>query len=35
MVSFLLFYKLCERAEQTFSLFMVDKKVQMSELAFW
>lgn len=35
MVCFVLFYKLCERAESIFSLYMVDKKVPMSQLAFW
>lgn len=35
MISFVLFYKLCERAEQTFSLFMVDKRVPNSTMALW
>lgn len=35
LVCFVSFYKLCERAEQTFSLFMVDKKVPTSKMAFW
>jgi sugar phosphate permease len=33
LVSFVLFYKLCERSEQTFALFLVDKKVPREELA--
>lgn len=35
MVAFVLTYKLCERAEQTFSLFMVDKRIPTAQLAFW
>lgn len=35
MINFVLFYKLCERAEQTFSLFMVDKNVPKSQMALW
>jgi len=33
MIAFVLFYKLCERAEQTFALYLVDKKVPREELA--
>merc|ERR1711994_1000625 len=35
MVCFVMFYKLCERAEQTFSLYLVDKHVPTSTLAAW
>lgn len=35
MMAFVLFYKLCERAEQTFTLFMVDKRVPTATLAMW
>ena len=35
MAAFVLFYKLCERAEQTFSLFMVDKRVPSTTMALW
>ena len=35
VIGFVSFYKLCERAEQSFSLFMIDKKVPMTQLAFW
>ncbi len=35
LLFFVLFYKLCERAEQTFSLYLVDKGVPSSQLAFW
>ena len=35
LICFVSFYKLCERAEQTFSLFMVDKKVPRTQMAFW
>ncbi len=35
LVCFVSFYKLCERAEQTFSLFLVDKGVPASQLALW
>ena len=34
MISFVLFYKLCERSEQTFALYLVDKNVSKQELAF-
>ena len=33
MIFFLLYYKLCERSEQTFMLVLVDKKVPKEELA--
>ena len=33
MISFVLFYKLCERSEQTFALYLVDKNVSKQELA--
>ena len=32
MIAFLLFYKLCERAEMTFSMFLVDKGVGTKRL---
>ncbi|TRY77902.1 hypothetical protein TCAL_08117 [Tigriopus californicus] len=35
IMGFVCFYKLCERAEQTFSLFMIDKGVPLSQIAFW
>lgn len=35
MVCFLMFYKLCERAEQTFSIYLVDKQVPTTKLAAW
>lgn len=35
MIFFVLCYKLCERAEQTFSLFMIDKRVPTPTMAFW
>lgn len=35
VMGFVCFYKLCERAEQTFSLFMIDKGVPLSQIAFW
>jgi len=35
MVAFLLFYKLCERAEMTFSMYLVDKQVTTARLAAW
>merc|ERR1719414_234620 len=35
MVCFVMFYKLCERAEQTFSLFLIDKDVPTITLAAW
>eukprot|EP00095_Tigriopus_kingsejongensis_P007177 snap_masked-scaffold134_size322110-processed-gene-2.3 protein:Tk07177 transcript:snap_masked-scaffold134_size322110-processed-gene-2.3-mRNA-1 annotation:"major facilitator superfamily domain-containing protein 3-like" len=35
ILKFVCFYKLCERAEQTFSLFMIDKGVPLSQIAFW
>ncbi len=35
LVCFVGFYKLCERAEQTFSLYLVDKGVSASHLALW
>ena len=35
MVCFVMFYKLCERAEQTFSLFLIDKNVPTITLAAW
>ena len=33
MIAFVLFYKLCERSEQTFALYLVDKYVSKEELA--
>ena len=33
MIAFVLFYKLCERSEQTFALYLVDKSVSKEELA--
>ena len=33
MLQFLLFYKLCERAEMTFSMYLVDKQVSTAKLA--
>ena len=33
MILFVLFYKLCERSEQTFALYLVDKNVSKEELA--
>ena len=35
VVVFVLMYKLCERAEQTFSLFQVDKGVPRATMALW
>jgi len=35
MVGFVLFYKLCERGEGTLPIFLVDKGVPISKLAFW
>jgi len=35
MVGFVLFYKLCERGEGTLPIYLVDKGVPMSKLAFW
>ena len=35
MIVFVLCYKLCERAEGTLPLYLVDKAVPMSRLAFW
>merc|ERR1712002_264515 len=35
MVGFVLFYKLCERGEGTLPIFLVDKGVPMTRLAFW
>jgi len=35
MVCFVLFYKLCERGEGTLPIYLVDKGVPMSRLAFW
>ena len=35
MVGFVLFYKLCERGEGTLPIFLVDKGVPMTKLAFW
>lgn len=35
VVVFVLVYKLCERAEQTFSLFQVDKGVPRATMALW
>ena len=35
MIFYVSFYKLCERAEQTFSLFMVDKGVPKVQMAMW
>ena len=35
VVAFVLAYKLCERAEQTFSLFQVDKGVPRATMALW
>ena len=33
MIAFVLFYKLCERSEQNFALYLVDKSVSKEELA--
>eukprot|EP00092_Neocalanus_flemingeri_P009285 GFUD01009991.1.p1 GENE.GFUD01009991.1~~GFUD01009991.1.p1 ORF type:complete len:389 (+),score=89.44 GFUD01009991.1:329-1495(+) len=35
MVCFVLFYKLCERGEGTLPIYLVDKGVPISKLAFW
>jgi len=35
MIIFLLFYKLCERGEAVFPIFLVDKKIPLQTLAFW
>jgi len=35
IVSFVLFYKLCERGESVFPIYLVDKGVSMSKMAFW
>ena len=35
MVCFVLFYKLCERGESTLPIYLVDKGVPLSRLAFW
>ena len=35
MIAFVMFYKLCERAEMTFSMFLVDKHVSTTRLAAW
>jgi len=35
MISFLLFYKLCERGEAVFPIYLVDKKIPLQRLAFW
>ena len=35
MISYVLFYKLCERGEGTLPLYLVDMGVPMSKLAFW
>ena len=35
MISYVMFYKLCERGEGTLPLYLVDKKVSVSSLAFW
>ena len=35
VVVFVLMYKLCERAEQTFSLFQVDQGVPRATMALW
>jgi len=35
MISILLFYKLCERGEAVFPIYLVDKKIPLQRLAFW
>jgi len=35
MVIFLLFYKLCERGEAVFPIYLVDKKIPLQRLALW
>ncbi len=35
VIIFVLLYKLCERAEQTFALYQVDKGVPRTTMAFW
>jgi len=35
MICFLLFYKLCERGEGVFPIYLVDKKIPLQTLAFW
>eukprot|EP00088_Acartia_fossae_P069786 TRINITY_DN9199_c0_g1_i1.p1 TRINITY_DN9199_c0_g1~~TRINITY_DN9199_c0_g1_i1.p1 ORF type:complete len:427 (-),score=16.86 TRINITY_DN9199_c0_g1_i1:438-1718(-) len=35
MITFLLFYKLCERGEAVFPIYLVDKKIPLQRLAFW
>ena len=35
MVSFVLFYKLCERAGGTLPIYLLDKQVPVSKLSFW
>jgi len=35
MICFLLFYKLCERGEAVFPIYLVDKKIPLQILAFW
>jgi len=35
MVTFVMFYKLCERGEGTIPIYLVDKGVSVSSLAFW
>jgi len=35
MVCFLLFYKLCERGEAVFPIYLVDKKIPLERLALW
>ena len=35
MVAFVLTYKLCERGEATLPIYLVDKGVPVSSLAFW
>lgn len=35
IVTFVLFYKLCERGESVFPIFLVDKGIPMTKMAFW
>ena len=35
MVTFVMFYKLCERGEGTLPIYLVDKAIPVSSLAFW
>ncbi|XP_023347955.1 major facilitator superfamily domain-containing protein 3 isoform X1 [Eurytemora carolleeae] len=35
MVGFLLFYKLCERGESVFPIYLVDKNIPLTRLAVW